>query len=205
MAPLATATAASCRRPPVCSLPLPSVGADAGRRRDTDQCSRTRIGYNPAELVSNVTGTDFSSASENTSKALTRVMVLHPVATGLCFIAFLLCLGTSVVGSILTALFSLLSFVVTVIAMVCDFVAFSIIRQEVNGDEDVDALARWGSGIWLMLAAAVFTLVGALVVLVTCCASRAKKRRSAAHSKESAPEAPPPAARRRFWQRGARL
>ena len=105
-------------------------------------------------------------------------MVLHPVATALCFVAFLLCLSTSVIGSILATFFSLLSFVVTVVAMVCDFVSFSIIRHEVNGEDDVDARARWGSGIWLMLAAAIFTLVAALVVLVTCCAGRAKKRRA---------------------------
>ena len=55
--------------------------------RNTDQCSNARIGYNPALVMNSIAGTDFSDASENTAKGLTRVMVLHPVATGLCFIA----------------------------------------------------------------------------------------------------------------------
>jgi ribose/xylose/arabinose/galactoside ABC-type transport system permease subunit len=126
-------------------------------------------------------GTEFSDASASTAKALTRVMVLHPVALGLCFIACLLCIFTGVVGAIVATFVSLLAFVVTLVAMVCDFVAFSLIRHDVN-DNGVST-ARWGPGIWLILASAVFTLVGAGVVFVTCCCAR-KKSPSTRH-KES--------------------
>ncbi|UNI20546.1 hypothetical protein JDV02_006624 [Purpureocillium takamizusanense] len=167
--------------------------------RNTDQCSNARIGYNPAAVMNTVAGTDFSSASENTSKGLTRAMVLHPVATVLCFIAFLLCLGTGICGSLMAAIFSLLSFVITIIAMICDFVAFAIIKRAVNDDDR--ARASWGPGIWLMLVSAILTLAAAVIVFITCCAGRSKKRRSAATSKEGYGEP----ARRRFWQRGARV
>ncbi|POR39175.1 Uncharacterized protein TPAR_00641 [Tolypocladium paradoxum] len=165
-----------------------------------DQCSGAHIGYNPAQVMSEIDGTDFSSAAENTSKGLTRVMVLHPVATGLCFIAFLLCLGTGIVGSLLATLSALLAFVVTVVAMICDFVSFSIIKHDVNDHNR--SKAEWGPAIWLMLVAAVLTLFASVIVFVTCCAGRSKKKRES-RTKEGWTD-PAAATRRRFWQRGGR-
>lgn len=150
--------------------------------------------------MSKIDGTDFGDASENTTKALTRVMVLHPVAAGLCFIAFLLCLGTGIVGSLLAVFSSLLAFVVTVVAMICDFVSFSIIKHKVNDHDRSGAV--WGPAIWLMLVAAIFTLVASVVVFVTCCAGRSKNKR-ASRSKEGWTD-PTPNTRRRFWQRRGR-
>ncbi|RCI08974.1 hypothetical protein L249_5031 [Ophiocordyceps polyrhachis-furcata BCC 54312] len=169
-----------------------------GLRGDTDECSRRHIGYNPAGVMHDIDGTDFSSAAENTSKGLTRVMILHPVATGLCFVAFLLCLGSGIIGSVLASVFSLLAFIVTVVAMACDFVAFGIIKHDVNGYGR--SRAHWASGIWCVLAAAIFTLVATLVILLTCCAGRAKKRREAAHGQKESSTLDP-SARQPFWKR----
>lgn len=166
-----------------------------GIRGASDECTRSKIGYDPAGLMESLDGTDFGSASANTSKGLTRVMVLHPVALGLCFIAFLLCISTGIVGSFLASIVSLISFIVTLVAMVCDFVAFSIIKKDVN-DNGVSR-AKWGSGIWLILVAAIFTLIGAAVVFVTCCCARKKK--ASERQKESWNEAPATGGRRRFW------
>ncbi|PHH90523.1 hypothetical protein CDD83_3389 [Cordyceps sp. RAO-2017] len=167
--------------------------------RDSDRCSHTQIGYDPAGLMRSIDGTDFGDAAQSTSRGLTRVMILHPVATALCFIAFLLCIGTGIVGSIGAAFFSLLSFIVTVVAMICDFVAFSIIKNNVNDNNR--SRAYWSSGIWCMLAAALCTLLAAAVVLLTCCAGRSKKRREA-EAKGSFSEGTTPAPRRPFWKRG---
>lgn len=146
--------------------------------------------------MSSLDGTDFSSASASTAKGLTRVMVLHPVALGLCFIAFLLCISTGIVGSFLASLVSLISFVVTLVAMICDFIALGIIKRHVN-DNGVSR-AKWGSGIWLILVAWLFTLIGAAVVFVTCCFARRKKKSE--RQKESWNEAPAAGRRRRrFW------
>ncbi|KAK2591032.1 hypothetical protein QQS21_011288 [Conoideocrella luteorostrata] len=161
----------------------------------SDECTRSKIGYDPAGLMRSLDGSDFSDASATTAKGLTRVMVLHPVATGLCFIAFLLCIGSGIVGSFLASLVSLLTFVVTLVAMICDFVAFAIIKKDVN-DTGVSH-AKWGSGIWLILVAALFTLVGAAIVFVTCCFAR-KKKNSDRH-KETWNDAPATGGRRRFW------
>ncbi|KAF4507849.1 hypothetical protein G6O67_004301 [Ophiocordyceps sinensis] len=156
---------------------------------DTDQCSRSHIGYNPAEIMSDIDGTGFGSTSETTSKGLTRVMILHPIAAVLCFVGFLLCLGTGTVGSVGAVFFALVSCIVTVVAMACGFVGFGVVRTHVN--DNGRSTAHWGSGIWCILAAAVCTLLAAVVVMLTCFASRAERR--AESNKE---------ARQYFWKRG---
>ncbi|KAH6985985.1 actin cortical patch SUR7/pH-response regulator pali [Ilyonectria sp. MPI-CAGE-AT-0026] len=141
-----------------------------------DDCSKVRIGYNPAQVITAVDGTEFSNASENTSKALTRVMVLHPVATGLCFIAFILCLGAGTLGSFVASLVSALACLVTVVVLACDFVAFGIIKRKVN-DSSTGSSASWSAGIWLVLVSAILALAATVVVFFTCCAGRSRRRR----------------------------
>ncbi|KAG5944473.1 hypothetical protein E4U53_006879 [Claviceps sorghi] len=169
-----------------------------GYRSSSDQCSHSHVGYNPAALMRSLDGTSFGTASADTIKGLTRVMVLHPIALGLCFIAMLLlCVSAGVLGSLLASLVSLLSFAATVVAMICDFVAFSTLKRHVN-DHRVSR-AEWGSGIWLVLVAAVLTLIGAAIVFVTCCCGRNK---TSDRQKESWGEGGAPATRgrrRRFW------
>ncbi|KAG6287679.1 hypothetical protein E4U09_006007 [Claviceps aff. purpurea] len=170
-----------------------------------DDCTSSRVGYNPAALMRRLDGTPFNDASANTAKALTRVMVLHPVALGLCFIAsLLLCISSGVVGSLLASLVSLAAFLAALVAMICDFVALGIVKRHVN-DHNVSH-AKWGSGIWLVLVAALLTLLGAAIVFVTCCCgreSKSRRRRAANEPKEPWHMTPATAergrARGRFW------
>ncbi|PHH67733.1 hypothetical protein CDD80_566 [Ophiocordyceps camponoti-rufipedis] len=140
-----------------------------------DECSRRHIGYNPAQVIHDIDGTSFSRAAENTSKALTRVMVLHGVGTVLCFVAFCLCLSAGVVGSVTGAAVAMLAFIINIVAMACDFITFGIIKRHVNTQDR--SIAHWASGIWCVLVAALFSLLAALIVLTTCFAGRSKRRR----------------------------
>ncbi|KAI1442644.1 pali-domain-containing protein [Annulohypoxylon stygium] len=143
-----------------------------------DFCSKSEVGYDPVSIVEeNLNGLSFSDATEDSSKALTRVMILHPIATGLAFIAFLLALGAGVVGSFLASLVSLLTFVVTLIALVCDFVAFAIIKNRINDNADVSATASWGAASWTILVSAICSFLATFVVFFTCCSARMHSRR----------------------------
>merc|ERR1711977_245741 len=82
-----------------------------------DYCSGRHIGYNPANIMTRIENTDFGSASENTSEGLTRVMVLHPVACALSFLA----LGSGFIGALFAAFMSALAFIVTIVVMATDF------------------------------------------------------------------------------------
>lgn len=141
----------------------------------SDNCSKSRIGYNPASVISGVDSTEFSSAAENTSKALTNVMVLHPVATGLCFIAFILAIFAGRLGSLVASLISLLSFIVTLVALACDFAGLQIIRRRVNR-ADNNSTASFGVAIWLVVVAAALTLMATVIVFFTCCSGRRRRR-----------------------------
>ncbi|KAI0885930.1 pali-domain-containing protein [Annulohypoxylon maeteangense] len=144
-----------------------------------DFCSQSEVGYDPVSVVEeNVNGLSFSDAASDSAKALTRVMILHPIATGLTFIAFLLVLGAGVVGGLLASLVSLLAFLVTLVALVCDFVAFAIIRNKINdADSGNAATATWGPAIWTLLVSAICSFLAVFVVFFTCCSSRMHGRR----------------------------
>ncbi|KAM0251695.1 hypothetical protein ACHAQJ_008065 [Trichoderma viride] len=142
-----------------------------------DDCTNSHVGYDPTAAVGQVTQLSFSKSDRDGAKVLTRVLILHPIAAGLTFLAFLLCLGTSFLGSFVASLFSALAFVATLIAMACDFAAFGIIKHAVNS-RGTNIHARWGPAVWCILVAAVLTLVATILVFITCCAGRVKKNRT---------------------------
>ncbi|KAI1140177.1 pali-domain-containing protein [Hypoxylon sp. FL0543] len=163
-----------------------------------DFCSQSHVGYNPASVVEqNVQNVDFSDASTDTSKALTRVMILHPIATGLAFIAFLLALGAGVIGSLLASLVSLLTFIVTLVALICDFVAFGIIKAEVNNANN-GSRAVWGAASWTILVSAICSFLATFIVFFTCCSARIHRRRET-RTKDVPDGYGTPARRRRWW------
>ena len=128
-------------------------------------------------------------------------MILHPIACGLNFIAFLLALGAGFVGSLVASLVALLAFLTTAVVLIIDFVLFSVVKSNVN-DNDSGARAEFGAAAWTTLVSAICSLVGTVVVFLTCCSGRLHKRRNRgvvpAHKTEYV-EAP--RRRRRFWSR----
>lgn len=171
-----------------------------------DECSPSTVGYDPAQVVADRTGLNYYSTAAGTARALTRVMILHPIAAGLAFIAFALSLGAGTFGSLLASLVALLAFLATLVPLVTDFVLFGIIRSGVNDNRDVGgararagAWASFGAGLWTLLAAAVLLLVGTVVMFFTCCSARLRRRRDARATKAVDGYVPPEAPRRRRW------
>jgi len=173
---------------------------------DDDWCTGAIVGYNPLAVLQRAEGERFfNTAEQNTSKALTRVMVLHPVACVLAFIAFLLALGSGFIGAIFTASVSTLAFIVTVVVTACDFVLFGIVRNKVNGNRDGDSTAEWTVGIWTLLAALIILFLATCLVLLTCCSKRMHEKRARRHTgKEAGYTHTTTTRRRRFWQRRSR-
>lgn len=173
-----------------------------------EACSNSHIGYNtliPLQQLGS-SDIDMSNIRGNTINGLTNVMILHPVAAGLCFVAFLLALGTNMIGSFIASMISALAFIVTLVAMVCDFVAFSLLRNRIRDADLRNTTAHYGSAMWCILAAAILTLLATIIIFITCCAGRRKAKRN---STKVEPEtwngtAQPttyPRTRRHFWQR----
>jgi len=122
---------------------------------------------------------DFSDYAEHTTRALTKVMILHPIATGLCFIGALLGAASGMIGSFIASLIALLSFVVALVALICDFVLFSVLKNNIN-DGNTGNRAQYAEGIWTLLAGAVCALLASVILVLTCCFGRRRQRKHAA-------------------------
>lgn len=169
---------------------------------DDDRCTSSRIGYSPLKQLPTATRITYTNAEESTTRALTHVMVLHPIAVGLTFISFLLAIGSGFIGAIFAASLSTLSFIVSVIVLATDFTLFSIVRRRVRDSGAAGAEVTWGTGIWTLTAAVVVLFLATVVVLATCCSSRLHQRRQARGEEKYA--ARTTTTRRRFWQRRSR-
>lgn len=170
------------------------------RNDGKDYCSGKHIGYNPAELMEGVDNTDFNGAQINTSKALTRVMVLHPVACALAFIAFLFAAGSGFCGAIFGAVTATVAWIVTIVVMATDFVLFGIIKNHIN-DDDSGSKASFHTGMWTLLAAMVCLFLGTLIVFFTCCSSRMHRQNHISTKQETGYAHGTQTRKRHFWQR----
>jgi hypothetical protein len=112
-------------------------------------------------VVSAATGTAYSSSA---LKHLTSALVLHPVAAGLAFIAFLVALFAHRIGFIFASFLAAIAWVVALVLLVVDFVVFGSVRHHVNGSGA--ATASFGVAIWLVVAAFVTLFFGSFI---TCC------------------------------------
>ncbi|ROT41556.1 pali-domain-containing protein [Sodiomyces alkalinus F11] len=166
-------------------------------------CSSSSIGYSPTDIITAVEGTEFSDNRQNTAEALTNVMILHPIAAGISFLGFVLSLGSGMFGSLLASLVAGVAFLVTTIALICDFVWISAVRNNVNDDDSGGSPlsnAHYGAALWCVLVAALCALVASVILLVTCCSGRSKRRRT--ENRKSDFHAPPAhTGRRRWWSR----
>ncbi|CAN8106414.1 unnamed protein product [Discula destructiva] len=155
------------------------------RADNKDYCTGTHVGYNATSVLSSIDSASFSHATMASTNALTKAMILHPIVLGMSFISFLLALGAGVVGSLLAALVSLLTVCVTIVALVIDFVLFSVLKEHVNSTkyDSANSHAEYGVAIWTILAAAVCSLLGAIIVFFSCCSARRQRNRAAAGTK----------------------
>lgn len=145
--------------------------------------------------MAQIDGTGFSTASGDTADALTKVMILHPIACALAFIAFLLALGAGFVGSLLASMVSAVAFIVTLVVMATDFVWAGIIKNHVNSD-GTGSHAYYSVGMWTILAAMIILFFATFIVFFSCCCARRTDRISkvdGAYANGAATR------RRRFW------
>ncbi|GAW16237.1 hypothetical protein ANO14919_056600 [Xylariales sp. No.14919] len=159
-------------------------------------CSDSHIGYDPVGVIeSHVVDASFSDHAHDTARALTKVMILHPIATGLAFISFFLALGAGFVGSFLAALGAFITFLVVLVVLITDFVSFAIVRSAVNDSSD-SVVASYGAASWTTLVAAILCLFASVILLFTCCSARLHRRRESRYRDSKIPVSSPP---RRRW------
>lgn len=100
-------------------------------------------------------------------------MVLHPVATVLAFIAFLLAIGRGTALNFMSSILSGLTFIVTLVVLATDFAGWSIVHRAVNNSDNT---ASYGPAIWCVLGALIATFLSTILIFLTCCAGRRKNK-----------------------------
>lgn len=116
-------------------------------------------------------------------------MVLHPIACGTAFIAWLVSIGAGVLGSLVSAIVAFVAWIFVLIVLATDFSLFGILRHHVNGDKS-GSHAEFGNGIWCLVVAFVLLFLAILIVTFTLFSARREKR-AAAVPKTETPQAAP--------------
>jgi amino acid transporter len=111
-------------------------------------------------------------------------MVLHPIACGVAFIAWLLSIGSAVVGSLFGVLVAFVAWVLCLIVMATDFSLFRILRHHVNHDRS-GSRAEFGSAMWCLCVAFILLFFAMIIVTFTCFSARREKKKAVAGQKEA--------------------
>lgn len=122
-------------------------------------------------------------------------MVLHPIACGVAFIAWIVSIGAGVIGSLFGVLTALVAWLLCLIVLATDFSLFGILRHRVNNDKS-GSHAYFGSAIWCLLAAFVLLFFAMVIVTFTCFSARRQRKKDEAARKEAAAAAPAPRKKR---------
>jgi len=103
----------------------------------------------------------------------TRGLAIHPVATGVTFIAFLLGLSTHLTVTLIASLVGLLAALLTLLAFAVDIALYAFAKAKLNSlPSGADTIT--GPGFWLTFVAFLLLIIGS----VTVCCGRRKRRMS---------------------------
>jgi len=136
------------------------------------QCYGPKLGYTvPADVVSLLKLP--SAVVDILLAVVAAVLVLHPIAAGLSFLAFLnsLFLGShgvsifALIWSIATALISTIVFVVDLVIVVIAKSKVKGIRGTIGQNITVD----WGNAVWMMLVGVIFTWTAVFLLSARAC------------------------------------
>ncbi|KAI0665128.1 pali-domain-containing protein [Cubamyces menziesii] len=141
------------------SITVEVIGVD---HETAAQCSSTHLGYQFDSNVANAL--HVSGFTDTISRTLSAVLVLHPIACALTFVALVTSLfitrrrspqAISRSAAFATLGIALLAAVITTIIFLVDIIFVAVVRHKVD-DESHDVLhLSWGNAVWMALAATI--------------------------------------------------
>jgi len=157
---------------------------------DQDSCGPKGVKYDIAGEIAALGLPAFGHAQGSSLNGLTGVLILHEVAAGIAFIAFLLALVSHRIGFLLAAAVAFLAFLITLIAMAVDFALFGVVKAHVH-NANMGMSAAYGVGTWTCLAAFVVLFFATFTTCCACVTGRREKRSTVATT----------STRRGWWRR----
>jgi hypothetical protein len=143
-------------------------------------CSSAAVGYSPIDVIAQFQP-GFASGDSGQIEGYTKAMVLHPIATGFNFIAFLLSLRPGFVTSLCASLAAALGFILTLVSMAIDVTWFNMLGSDVTSGIP-GANVYYAAGFATLVTAFALSVLGSVIVLFTCCASRKKHKAHKHHN-----------------------
>lgn len=159
------------------------VGTNVGT---SAQCSKTMLGYdlNSTILAAlQVSGVILSSGA--ISRAISAVLVLHPIACGITFLALVASFfiirrrsdgEISRGASLITVIVGLLAALLATVVFVVDVVFVAVVRDRVKGESDGVLALNWGNAVWMVLGAALALWLALVGVCAGFCCRRRYQR-----------------------------
>ncbi|KAI4527501.1 hypothetical protein K525DRAFT_217120 [Schizophyllum commune Loenen D] len=137
--------------------------------------------------TSNIEISGVSDLQDTISKVTTAALVLHPIACGLTFLAFLVSVlmvcrgrdGPARLPSICSLLWGIFAAVLTTAVFLIDIIFVAIVRNKVRDKSDDQVDLHFDAAIWMVLAAAValwISLIGGCCG-VCACGGRGRKEK----------------------------
>ncbi|KAF8610207.1 hypothetical protein BDV93DRAFT_540074 [Ceratobasidium sp. AG-I] len=131
-------------------------------------CSRSKLGYSVDNQLLNTLGLD--NLDDIMARGLTFVLVLHPIACGLAFLALVFALmllfRPARLASAMALVFSVLAAIVATVAFAIDIALTTVAKNKVSNATDGNLKVTYGAVPWMTLGAMV-ALWGAAVA--ACC------------------------------------
>ncbi|TRM61896.1 hypothetical protein BD626DRAFT_405068 [Schizophyllum amplum] len=130
--------------------------------------------------TSDITVSGVSGYEDTISKGTTAALVLHPIACGLTFLAFLVSLlmvfrarveGTARFASICSLVWGILAAILTTAVFLIDIIFVAIVRNKVRDESDNEVDLHFDNAIWMVLGAAValwLSLIGGCCGVCAC-------------------------------------
>ncbi|KAK4699852.1 hypothetical protein P7C70_g6406, partial [Phenoliferia sp. Uapishka_3] len=113
-----------------------------------------------------------TNASSVVIHKLSLALILNPIAAGITFLAFLVAIGTHVILGVLGSALAFLAFLVTLVALALDLALFIEAHHRIKNQ---GGTAKYGSALWLVVAALGLQLIAAMTVCFTRNDSRKKR------------------------------
>ncbi|KAJ7153565.1 hypothetical protein C8R43DRAFT_1126842 [Mycena crocata] len=133
--------------------------------RDDNLCTPTALGYKIADEISAIGFGDISDASATSLHGLTEAFILHQIAAGIAGMAFLMAACSDRLGYLFASLVAFFAFLISLAAVIIDFIVFGFIRNHVN---KMDGSAAFGKAIWMVLAATAVLFIGSIATCFAC-------------------------------------
>lgn len=105
-------------------------------------------------------------SDQNIGSSWTRGLVIHPIATAILFIAFVLGCFQSLFILLLASLAALLGSTLTLIAFACDIALFVRFKSRIGNIDNVNEDTDPGPAFWMTLVSLVLAFVGAFLVFL---------------------------------------